>query len=204
MSQPALNRTEKTASIRPIGRSVVRVEDMMVDDQIAALRDNDDGLAAQIAMARRESQETARETMSRLCAVEEIANEALLTANTTSHYVGELKRSSKEHGKTLQEHTRGLVDHAIHLENHAGQLKDYGEQLDALRIDLDTMSAVDQADYDRLRALEKRLEHQSARRSHTRAQRRPANHALWVFYCATAVVVGGFLSFLIENHHIIF
>jgi|GEM_PF-3134305 hypothetical protein len=169
------------------------------DTEVTKVTPNDgrpqdgDLLLTEIDRVRRESREIADGFRSRF---DRLETDHRATKRLVSRSIGDIGK----HSETIEGHRKGLVDHAVHLENHARQLKELGEQLDALRIDLYTMSAVDQADYDRRLALEERLEHQSVRRSHTRTRRCPAKHAPWAIYYAAAVVAGGFLSFLIENH----
>jgi hypothetical protein len=111
------------------------------------------------------------------------------------HDIGDLIATANRHTDTLKEHHDGLVDHAVHLE-HCEQ------QIANLRIDTDTvaLTSVDRTELDQLQARVKRLECRRKVRDRARTHYRTANRALWALYCTAAVVVGGFLSFVIENH----
>ena len=175
------------------------------DTEVTRVTTNDgrpqdgDLLLTEIARVRSESRRIANEVRSRHDRLLDDHGATKRLVSRSRADIGDLIATTKTHSDTLEHHRRGLIDHAVHL-------VEYKKQIEDLRIDLDTieLTSVDQTAHDRLQDRVQRLERQRGIRNRARTRHQTSNHALWAFYCAAALVAGGFLSFLIENHNVIF
>jgi DNA repair exonuclease SbcCD ATPase subunit len=141
----------------PIPRPENRVEnieqiaqDLALDDQINALRGDDDELAAQIAEVRRAGENTAHAIELHLDRIKSDVRIAHSLATEARRDVRALKATSDAHAATLEQHRLGLVDHGAHI-------LDIREKLDALHQEVDDNYLL-AASHDRLEALQARLD----------------------------------------------
>ena len=124
-----------------------------LDDQIVALKIDDDELAAQIAQVRRTGKNTAREIGSHLDRVENDVRIAHSLAAEARRDVRALKVTSDDHAAMLEQHRLGLVNHATHIEALRQEVEDNfllaasQERLEALQARLDELEVREAGNY---------------------------------------------------------
>ena len=191
-----------------------------LDDQIVALRVDDDELAAQIAKVRRAGENTARDIRLRLGRVESDVRIAHSLAAEARRDIRALKVTSDAHAATLEQHRLGLVDHATHIVDIRETLKtlraDVADNyllaatqtdLDALAKKVDRIAAWESANHCSYGALARdiatlkiqlhQLRAQTPAQTPLVAKRQPNRFFLWPFYVAVAMFTGGALAYIV-------
>jgi len=153
MSQPALKRNEQTASIRPIRPPALPVGDLDVDDQIAALRHNHDGLEKTVAALQRSTKASANDLSDRLKRAESDTRIAHSIAAEVRRDHRQLAKTVGAQTATLSQHNAALQYQALHIADIRSTIADLQQEV----ADNHLLTA-SQGSLDELRALVAQIE----------------------------------------------